>query len=165
MEVYSAAWYQSMHFDDIKVVSAADDVEFNVDAEIKNTIEDRDEIWPGDILDYTLTSSGGTIDNDKTEVSFAYRTTDQSGYTPITDKIVPEDAYRIMMVADVVSEDGNTVRRIVYADVEPYDRTYYNEDFDNDEVYENIKNTADGCSISGNTGNINSNNDIISQSI
>ena len=71
MEVYSAAWYQSMHFDDIKVVSAADDVEFNVDAEIKNTIEDRDEIWPGDILDYTLTSSGGTIDNDKTEVSFA----------------------------------------------------------------------------------------------
>ena len=33
-----------------------------------------------------------------------------------------------MMVADVVSEDGNTVRRIVYADVEPYDRTYYNED-------------------------------------
>lgn len=164
MEVYSAAWYQSMHFDDIKVVSAADDVEFNVDAEIKNTIEDRDEIWPGDILDYTLTSSGGTIDNDKTEVSFAYRTTDQSGYTPITDKIVPEDAYRIMMVADVVSEDGNTVRRIVYADVEPYDRTYYNEDFDNDEVYENIKNTADGWSISGNTGNINSNNDIISQS-
>ena len=31
-------------------------------------------------------------------------------------------------------------------------------------VYENIKNTADGWSISGNTGNINSNNDIISQS-
>ena len=47
MEVYSAAWYQSMHFDDIKVVSAADDVEFNVDAEIKNTIEDRDEILAG----------------------------------------------------------------------------------------------------------------------
>ncbi len=53
-------------FDDIKV-SAADDVkEFNVDAEIKNTIEDRkDEIWPGDILDYTLTYSGNFVDNDK----------------------------------------------------------------------------------------------------
>ena len=42
------------------------------------------------------------------------------------------------MVADVVKRGWqlSSAAELVYADVEPYDRTYYNEDFDNDEVYE-----------------------------